>query len=151
MQTTIKEKDLIKEIIVGLDHIRCYGFRETLRKYSDELISADEALSLIKEFNQNYIEIDKIRKEKEGEDSYLQSVKIGETDIPMNLIKTLTKTEYYDFSTFTQKYGIVVNASANDYNPFSNIYTYYNSERERDLELMKLKDLLAVLGLRKFN
>lgn len=151
MQTNVKDRDLIKEIIVGLDHLRCYGFKETLQKYSDELLSADEALNFIKEFNENYIEIDRIRKEKEHEDDYFQSIKIGETDIPIKVIKTLSKVEHYNFNKCVQEYGIIINASASDFQAFSNIFTYYESEKKRDLELLKIKDLLAVLDLRKFN
>ncbi len=151
MQTTIKDKDIIKEIIVGLNHLRCYGFKEILQKYSDELISADEALNFIKEFNENYIEIDKKRKEQEEEEDYLQMIKIGETDIPIWAIKTLSKTERYNFNKNIQEFGIIINVSASDIRPFSNIFVYYESEKRRDVELLKIKDLLAVLGLRKFN
>lgn len=150
MQTDIKEKEVLREIIVGLNKVRCYGFESILKKYCEGLIRADEAIESIREFIKNYDKIITLKEDGtkvEEKVDYLEMIQIGETDMPVPMIKTLTKTSHYDYKHNVMLYGIVINASYNE----NSLITYYEDEEVRDRELLKIKDLLSVLSRRKFN
>jgi len=145
-------KELLKEIVIMLDKIRCYSAKDTIEKYIKEEIDVDEAIELLMEFN---VFFDSIQIE-EGKDGTItktinEFVKIGDTDISIHAINSLTKTKYYSFKDNDYKFGIILNKSTNDFKNFNNMTFYYKSEKERDKEYLKLMDILSVHRNVKFN
>ena len=113
-------KELLKEIVIMLDKIRCYSAKDTIEKYIKEEIDVDEAIELLMEFN---VFFDSIQIE-EGKDGTItktinEFVKIGDTDISIHAINSLTKTKYYSFKDNDYKFGIILNKSTNDFKNFN--------------------------------
>lgn len=149
MQKDIKE--LLQEVIIVLDKIRVPSLKDTLEKYINGQIDADEAKELLIEFSTFYKGINTIT----GDDSIINEieefVKIGDTDISIYIISSLTKIKHYSFKDNDYKYGIIVNRSNNDFGKFVNITFFFKSEKERDKEYLKLMDILCIFKKVRFN
>lgn len=142
-------KELLKEVVEGLKKVRCYSLKETLQDYLDGKITADEAQELLIEFNTNFKNLDI---DEEGNPIlYHEFIKIGEVDISIRDVKSITTDSYYDFGNHKVLYRILLNKSSNDFNPNSNICIKYDTRKERDLVYLKLRDGLSIFGRIRFN
>lgn len=152
MQATIKE--ILSEVIEALEKVRCYTLRETLIKYRNGEIDADEAVNLLIEFNTEFSKLDVFMVDGEPSSepiSYIEFIKIGNTDLLLNTIKRLSTRKSYDFKYNKSIYEIVINEATNDFNPMNNIVISFDDEMERNKTLLRIKDKISVLSNVKFN
>lgn len=151
MQTTVKE--ILNEVIVALEKVRCYTLKETLIKYRNGEIDADEAVNLLIEFNMEFSKLDVVNSGDTNSEPifYTEFIKIGDTDLLLNAIKRLSTRKSYDFKHNKSIYEIIVNEATNDFNPMNNIIISFDSEIERNKALLRIKDKISILSNVKFN
>lgn len=151
MQATIKE--ILSEVIEALEKVRCYTLRETLIKYRNGEINADEAVNLLIEFNVEFSKLDVVNHGDTNSEPifYTEFIKIGDTDLLLNAIKRLSTRKSYDFKHNKSIYEIVINEATNDFNPMNNIVISFDNEIERNKTLLRIKDKISILSNVKFN
>ena len=149
MQKDIKE--LLQEVVIALDKVRVPSMKNTLEKYINGVISADEAKDLLIEFSTFYKDIEINEEDGVEAKEIHEFVKIGDTDISIYMINSLTRIKHYSYRDNDYKYGIIVNKSNNDFGKFANITFFFKSEGERDKEYLKLMDILCMFKKVRFN
>lgn len=149
------QKDLNKilgELLISLEKVRCYSLEDTLKRYIDGEIEADEAFCRLQKFNADFERLDVVVSEgSEVPRNYIDYIKIGNTEISINSIKRLTKSKYYKYTNNKMMYTIIINEATNDFNPFNNIIIPWDSEQERDRQYLLLKDKLCSMSDIRFN
>ena len=144
-------KEILNQITEALQKVRCYTLKKIIDDLANELISADEALNLLKDFNEKFALLDVEDNKDKDPIQYNEFIQIGEADVSIYSIKSISKNKYYNFKDNKLMHGIIINKSNSDFIPNGNLIIYFDTEEIRDKEYLYLKDRLCLRSNIRFN
>lgn len=142
-------QDVIKYLLVSLSRVRSYTLSDVLTKWIDGEIDDVEVKNLLDEWNKNFDLLDVDPETKESL-FYTEFIKVGSINITVRSIYRIEPLDKYSFKYNKMQHGILLNKSQNENIPNANEFIIFETEEERDKQLLLLKDKLALFQIR-FN
>lgn len=142
-------KDVMKYLLVSLSKVRSYTLSDVLTKWVEGEIDDVRVKELLDEWNQNFNTLDVDLETKESI-LYTDFIEIGSINITIRSIYRIQPLDRYSFKHNKMQYGILLNKSENENIPNANEFIIFDTEEDRDKQLLLLKDRLALFQIR-FN
>lgn len=130
--------------------IRSYSLEDVIFNWLQEKSGEDVLIDRLMKWQVNFHRVFEFDPETKKPIIYTDFIKIGDKDILVDSIFSIQKLDKYNNIDNELQFGILVNKTENYLKENANEFIVFESEEERDMQLLFLKDKLGMFKIR-FN